>query len=240
MKTATGSPASDKPSGGGAGLTMSALDDVTRGQTLNEQVYLTLRKGLLTGAWKPGAKITARQISRVLGVSLTPAREAVIRLADEGAIAVSEKRTFSIPLLDAARYREITDIRSMLEPRATELATPRLSRGFVTQLAKLNERMRKKIEGEAFDEALRIDSEFHLRIYDEAGSPVLRRMIDSLWLQVGPTRTRLSVEYRRQLVGYRNHLRIIEALESGDAASAAVAMRDDLERGAAALIADLP
>jgi DNA-binding GntR family transcriptional regulator len=65
-------------------------------------------------------------------------------------------------------------------------------------------------------------------------------MIDSLWLQVGPTRTRLSVQYRRQLVGYRNHLRIIEALEGGNAASAASAMREDLERGAAALIADLP
>src|SRR5690606_24805874 len=136
---------------------------------------------------------------------------------------------------DAARYREITDVRALLEPRATELATPRLSRSFVTRLARLNEEMRKQIEAEEFDEALRLDSEFHLRIYDEADAPVLRRIIDSLWLQVGPTRTRLSVEYRRQLVGYRNHLRILDALRSGDPSSAASAMREDLERGAAAL-----
>lgn len=213
--------------------------DVVRGSTLTEQVYMQLRQGLLVGSWKPGDKITARKLSRALGVSLTPAREAIIRLANEGAIEVSETRMFSIPQLDRARYDEITRIRLQLEPMAAEMAARHCDAALADRLAALNEKLREQILVEAYDEALRLDSEFHLSIYDAAGSVVLRRLIDSLWLQIGPTRTRLSREYRRKLVGYGNHLKIIEALRAGDAGEAGAAMRRDLIDGANAIMSVL-
>lgn len=216
-----------------------ALEDVVRSSTLTDQVYMQLRHGLLLGVWKPGEKITARSLSRTLGVSLTPAREAITRLANEGAIEVSETRMFSIPDLSRERYEEITDIRIMLEPKAAALAAVRARPGLVSQLDKLNSKMRQKIENEEFDEALRLDSEFHLTIYDAAEATVLRRLIDTLWLQVGPTRNRLSQEYRKQLVGYGNHLKIIDALKSGDAEAVSDAMRKDLLDGAKVLLAVL-
>lgn len=221
------------------GFEDKALMDVERKTTLTEQVYAQLRNGLLLGLWKPGEKLTARQLSRTLGVSLTPSREAIIRLANEGAIEVSETRMFSIPVIGPERYREINAIRMLLEPMATELAARKAPEALVDALEALNEDMRAKILAEEFDEALHMDSQFHLSIYAAAETPVLLRLIDTLWLQVGPIRNLLSREYRRQLVGYQNHRRMLQALRSRDAALAGEALRKDLSDGANAVLAVL-
>ncbi|HEV7414600.1 MAG TPA: GntR family transcriptional regulator [Tianweitania sediminis] len=211
-------------------------EGVSRGATLTEQVYVQLRNGLLRGDWKPGDKISARSLSRSLGVSLTPSREAIAYLANEGAIHVSDTRMYSIPELDWQQYEEITRIRIQLEPMATQMAVEAAASDFVEQLEQINEDLKQRIKAEDFDAGLRLDSDFHLTIYDAAGSAVLRRLIDTLWLQIGPTRTRLSHEYRRRLVGYENHRAVIAAFKKNDASAAAEAMRRDLRQGADAII----
>jgi DNA-binding GntR family transcriptional regulator len=218
------------------GVNLGPLDDVVRGSTLTDQVYARLRRGLLVGQWKPGEKITARQLSRKLGVSLTPAREAIIRLSNEGAIDVSETRMFSIPRMGRDRYREITTIRLFLEPMATGLAAEKMPSSLPSRLSALNEEMRDKIVTGAFDEALWLDSEFHLTLYDAAEAPVLKRIIDILWLQAGPTRNRLSHEYRRRLIGYGHHSQVIAALAQHDVEAARNSLRNDLVDGTTAIL----
>lgn len=225
---------------GAVGLKSKFPDTIVRGSTLTEQVYLQLREGLLLGMWKPGEKLTARGLSRTLGVSLTPAREAITRLATEGAITVSETRMYSIPELDRAQYEEITRVRLQLEPLATSLAVKNAEADFADHLDHINENLKARILAEDFDEGLRLDSEFHLTIYDAAGSAVLRRMIDTLWLQIGPTRNLLSAPYRKRLVGFQNHRRVIAAFRDRNEADAHEAMKEDLTQGAAALMAILP
>lgn len=218
------------------GVDLGALDDIVRGSTLTDQVYAKLRRGLLVGQWKPGEKITARQLSRRLGVSLTPAREAIIRLSNEGAIDVSQTRMFSIPRMGRDRYREITSIRLFLEPMATGLAAERMPADLPARLSALNDEMREKIVLGAFDEALWLDSEFHLTLYDAAEAPILRRMIDILWLQAGPTRNRLDHEYRRRLIGFKHHSAVIAALGKGDVEAAKDGLRNDLVDGTTAIL----
>lgn len=209
---------------------------VVRGSTLTEQVYGQLRRGLLLGVWKPGERITARDFSRRLGVSLTPAREAIIRLSNEGAIHVTEARTFFVPEMGRERYQSITDIRLALEPMAAGIAAEKHPAELPKQLETLNEEMRGKIVAGAFDEALWLDSEFHLSLYGAARSPDLQRIIDSLWLQVGPVRNRLSIEYRRRLLGYGNHGQIVDALKARDRTALSAAVRKDLLEGATVIL----
>ena len=213
---------------------MGAVD---RGETLTDQVYARLRHGLLMGLWQPGEKITARQIGKDLGVSLTPAREAMMRLASEGALDVSVHRTFSAAALDVAQYREIAAIRIALEPIAARAAALLIPEAEIGRLADLNERMKELNASDHFREALQLDSEFHLTIYDHAAMPTLRAMIDSLWLRAGPTRNRLSHAYRRKLVGYGNHQRIIDALRRRDADAVAAVITEDLDHGTRSVIA---
>ena len=212
------------------------LESVDRGPMLSDQVYDRLRHGLLIGVWNPGEKITARKLGRDLGVSLTPAREAIMRLVNEGALDVSATRTFSAVTLTLAQYREIARIRIALEPMATEIATPLMDMALVTYLTDINEALKVAIGQDRFNDALQLDSTFHLAIYDRAAAPTLRNIIDSLWLRAGPTRNRLSHSFRKRLVGYENHKRILDALRTGDTDAAGAAMLRDLTAGTAKVI----
>lgn len=215
----------------GASASASAPEEIVRGATLTDQVYDRLCRGLLHGSFRPGQKITARQLGRELGVSLTPARDALARLATEGAIEISETRTFLVPRLSRERYAEVGRIRGLLEPLAAELAAQNAGPALAGRLHELNERMRAGILAEEFDEALSIDASFHHAIFEAAEATVLRRLIEGLWLQVGPMRTLLPHEYRKRLAGYGIHLEIIAAMRDRDAAAARDAVRRDLADG---------
>ncbi len=220
--------------------TASILDRLPRGATLTQRVYERLRRGLLVGFWAPGEKLSARNIAREMGVSQTPVREAMMRLANEGALEVSEARAFRTAELSSTQYRELVGIRLALEPMAAELAAARLTAAQIDQVEELNEGMAANIATETFGTAMEFDSAFHLMIYKEADQPLLLAIIDSLLLRAGPTRHRLSHAYRRSLAGYRQHCRIIEALRRHDGPGARALIAEDLSKGAAAILADLP
>lgn len=205
--------------------------EIVRGATLTEQVYAELRQRLLQGQFKPGERITARSLSRAMGVSLTPARDAIARLVREGAIEISETHMFSVPILKKDRYRAISQIRISLEPMAARQAVKAGRKGLADKLEALNNAMRDGIERQEFDESLRYDSEFHFSLYQAADEPDLERIIDGLWVLTGPTRTRLPIEYRQGLNGYKNHLKIIEGVRRGDAEAVADTIAYDIATG---------
>ena len=215
------------------------LDTLDRGATLTDRVYERLRRGLMVGAWAPGDRLSARAIARELAVSLTPVREAMLRLANEGALDLSETRSFRAPLLSRTEYHEVLRIRLALEPMAAAIAAERIAPDRVDAIEAVNERLAELLRGDNYAEALQADSEFHLSIYDAAAQPLLRSMIQSLLLRVGPTRTRLPREYRKSLAGYSHHRRIIAALKAGDAEAAREAQATDLTEGAAKVLETL-
>lgn len=226
----------DSPAPAPAPAAPGLFATVARGATLSDKVYERLRRAILIGVWAPGDKITARSLSREFGVSLTPVREAMMRLANEGALEVSETRAFLIPVLKRAQYREIVEIRLALEPLAAAAAVPAMTEQTIEALAGLKEQMLDMIRAERFNEALQRDSEFHLTLYDQANRPTLRGIIDSLWLRTGPTRNRLSYGFRKRLVGYQNNGRILAALRARDAAAVRGAVARDLSEGAAVIL----
>ncbi len=208
------------------------LGALPRGVSLTDRVYERLRRGLIVGAWAPGDRLSARAIARDMEVSLTPVREAMLRLANEGALELSETRSFRAPVLTRAEYEEVLRIRLALEPMAAARAAERITPETLETIEAFNEHLAEMLQADAYAEAWEADSEFHLSIYDAAEQPLLRSMIQSLLLRVGPTRTRLPRDYRKSLAGYNHHRRIVAALGTGDPDAAHEAMTADLTCGA--------
>ncbi len=215
------------------------LDPLDRGASLTDRVYERLRRGLIVGVWEPGDRLSARAIAREMSVSLTPVREAMLRLAKENALELSESRTFLAPKLNKAEYGELLRIRLALEPMAAGLAAERMRGDTLGAIEALNEKMAALLGADAFAEAFEADSEFHLAIYDAAAQPLLRSIIASLLLRAGPSRTRLSRDYRKALSGYNHHRRILAALRAGDAEAARAELAADITDGARLVMAAL-
>ena len=64
---------------------------------------IELRDFLMVGGVQPGEKITLRELTSAFGTSLMPVREAVQRLAAEGALEVLPNRAIRVPLMTRAR-----------------------------------------------------------------------------------------------------------------------------------------
>lgn len=97
---------------------MSAkLKVLERHQPLGDRVYSTLREYLRAGRIAHGQALQEAALAAQLGVSRTPVREALARLASEG-LVVAEGRSFTVPSLTMADIEEIYALRFLLEPEA--------------------------------------------------------------------------------------------------------------------------
>lgn len=208
------------------------LGTVDRADTLADQAYANIKTALMSGQLVPGERVSMRHIAEVFGISLTPARDALARLSAERALAVDPRRTFRVPVLNSADYRELLAIRLLLEGHATQAGVPRMSRQAVDDLERLNTKFAAAIESGSVKESLELNRQFHFSIYRAAEMPELFAIIEGLWVRVGPTLNLLHPGYQRGRRGLNNHLAALEAIRAGNADLAKAAIERDLVDGA--------
>ena len=220
---------------------LSGLHAVESG-TLGQRVYNELRDFLMVGGVKPGEKITLRQLTSAFGTSLMPVREAVQRLAAEGALEVLPNRAIRIPIMTKAGVREIRQVRLMLEGLAVEEATARIQPETIAQLEQLNEAFVQEMRTREDSARLfRVNKEFHFTIYRAAEMPVLLGIIENMWLRIGPfLHFSLGVRGREATRKFApdSHKEIIRAMRERDGTLGRAALESDLA-GAAELILQL-
>jgi DNA-binding GntR family transcriptional regulator len=95
----------------------SSLKPVKRPVALGELVYASLQTYLRSGAIVPGQPLQEVQLAELLGVSRTPVREAMMRLANEGLLS-TEGRSFVVPELNLEDLDHIYEVRALIEPAA--------------------------------------------------------------------------------------------------------------------------
>ncbi len=104
------------------------------GLAAHERVYRALRSRIMYGELDPGVALTIRGIGAEFGVSMTPAREAVRRLAAEGALSLSATGRVSTPELTPERIEELAALRALLEPELASRALPRAHMALIERL----------------------------------------------------------------------------------------------------------
>lgn len=156
--------------------------------TLADQVYADIKELIFAGQIPPGEKVTLRGLAAALGTSAMPVRDAVSRLVSDKALDMLPNRTVQVSWPSPERFEEIVLIRSDLEGLAAELAAERRTAGDLAQIEDLATRFDELVAPDRFDGsgAIRANRLFHFAVYDAAKSPILREMIEALWLQIGP------------------------------------------------------
>lgn len=212
-------------------MPLAGLEPVSRHETLAEDVYRMLRSAIMTGAVKPGEKISARSVAQSAKVSLTPAREAVSRLLGEGALELVGPKTVAVPQLSIEALDEITCIRLNVEGLAAEAAAPNFTASDVHELETIENLYEKTRTRKSFQDSLIINEEFHFKIYRASRMPRLIGFIESLWLQTGPSFNflRTSEPLSEQPIDY--HRQAIEGLKAHDGERVKIAIQTDIEFG---------
>lgn len=190
-----------------------------------EVQYTRLRKEILDGAFAPGTILLETVLSARYGVSRTPVREALGRLAQDGLIERST-RGFRIRQRDPEQILEIYEARIALEGRSAELAAKRRTDFDLARMTHLLDERRATTDPAQFGP---MNNRWHdalrLSAHNETVRDLLDRL-DSLLLLYRPRTLRPTADDR----SVEEHAEILDAISRGDADAAGTAMTDHLRR----------
>lgn len=196
----------------------------------HDRLYRALRTQVMHGELAPGQPLTLRGLARTFGVSMTPAREAVQRLAAEGALTLSLSGRISTPELTPERIEELASIRALLEPELASRALPRIHLALIERLKTINAANAEAVAKQDAVAYVRTNLEFHRTIYLRAQAPAMLALTETVWLQLGPTMRALYARLRRNDPP-QHHRTIIAALKAGDEPGLRLAIRTDVTQG---------
>ncbi|MFD1881406.1 GntR family transcriptional regulator [Paracoccus pacificus] len=209
---------------------MSAAASRPSDPAAHERLYRSLRQQILVGELLPGHALTMRGIAQANGVSMTPAREALRRLAAEGALTISSSGRISTPELSNERIEELAALRALIEPELASRALPRAHFALIDRLAAINGAIADAVDRHDAVAYIRSNLEFHRTLYLRAQSPAMLAVIETVWLQLGPTMRAVYGRVRRQEPP-RHHRMILAALRAGDEPGLRLAVRADVTQG---------
>ena len=197
---------------------------------LHTSIYDELRRRMITGKIVPGIGLSTRGLALELGVSQMPVRDALSRLAAEGAIAIRSKRRIEVPAMSQSRFTDLLDCRLLLEPEAAVRALPQIDAARLKRLRQVDAELDRAMERGDVIGYMECNYAFHFNIYAANDRPTLNRLIEALWLQFGPF---MHVVYGRygtaKLVD--QHRLALEAIEAGDAEGLRRAIASDIADG---------
>jgi DNA-binding GntR family transcriptional regulator len=198
---------------------------------LGDGVYREMKERLIRGVYEPGYKMTVRAIAEDLGVSSTPARDAINRLASDGALVYAGPKTVIVPILNEADLQEITLIRLALEGLAAERAAQEGSPQVIETLRQLQGKINSALQDRDYTTVLWHNKEFHFSVYRLARLPHLIALIEGLWLRIGPSLYDLYPDFAEGRQGVRNHEMAMEALAERDGPALRAAFESDIRDG---------
>lgn len=204
-------------------------------ETVQDRVYLELRRALIGGLFEPSQVLTIRGLADALMTSTMPVREALGRLITEKALEALPNRSVRVPPITLERMDDLLHARILIEGEAIALAAKRMSPRQISviesMLSEWDEMRALKLKKDV-DREVTLNQSFHFEIYRACGSTVLLPMIESLWLQSGPC-IRVAI-YAFSEAGEVDtahfHRGIVAALSNQDADAAREALVADISR----------
>jgi DNA-binding GntR family transcriptional regulator len=211
---------------------MQAVTPLPR-NTVSDSVTAALRGLIVAGALPEGERINEVHLSQRLGVSRTPLREALNRLASEGALTNAPGIGFSVKPLTLEEFEPLYGMRPILDPSALRL-TGLPSAEKLARLRDMNARIETARDAER---ALELDDAWHLALIEDCPNPILLALIDRFMRQTRRYEIALMRERSEVLLAGANHRAVLAALKRRDLDAACETLRHNLTRGAAPIVA---
>jgi DNA-binding GntR family transcriptional regulator len=192
-------------------------------QSLADKAYHAIRDRIVSLELAPGALIDERALVDELGMSRTPVREALMRLAQERLVEVYPRRGMFVTGVDVRELARLSEVRAVLEPEAARLAAERATDDERADLAALAD------EIAAADDLMGLDERIHRAVYHAAHNDLLETTLGQyyvlalrIWSMAGDRAHELeeAVDAHRSL---------LDAIVGGDGGRAAETMRAHVE-----------
>ena len=198
-----------------------------------------LRVKILEGPWSPGERLGEVELAELLGVSRTPVREALTRLAAEGLVEMLPNKGARVAIWSDARLNEIFDLRLLLEPTATGKAVGRLTDSEIDELEELAIRMQRHGEpggDRDFSAIATLNRQFHATLIDKSDSAQLQATLTSVRHISLATRNYQRYTDDSLSRSLSHHFEIVAAVRAGNSAWVESVMQCHLHNARTAML----
>jgi DNA-binding GntR family transcriptional regulator len=204
--------------------------------TKSEFAYTRVRDLILSGELLPGAVLNQAVLARRIGISTTPLREALRRLAQQGFVELDAHRDARVTTLDAEEARDLLEVRLSLDPLAAALAAERRTEDDLAELRAALEGL-ESLPTDPSAAQLAAHRRFHSAVYRASHNARLVEMLDGLWDTTDRYR-RHGLEVERdeaeRAAKAREHTVIVQAVTDRDGATAAEVVRAHIQTSSGA------
>jgi len=202
-----------------------------RPNTKADDLQRRLRRSLFDGGFVPGQAISIRRIAEEHDISVIPARDALRGLVAEGILVFKDSRTIVVPELDKQRIHDIRFARVSLERELAYRAFANFDAADLAALRDIDAQLDQVIETSDTRTYVHLNHAFHFHIYERAESPVILRLVESLWLQYAPSMRMVCTLFEASGIAHDYHRMALAALDCGDRDNFAAAIASDIRQG---------
>jgi DNA-binding GntR family transcriptional regulator len=192
---------------------------------LRDDVFGRLRNAIVDGTFAPGEQLRDVELAEWMGVSRTPVREALLRLAEAGLVVARPGRSTTVSSVDARAVRDARDVVAAMHEVAVREAAASLTEEDLEAMREANRRFRRAVAEGDLDEALRADDDLHAVPVAVAANRALVAVLEQ-FTPVVRRAERLRFSRRDGLASVDRHDELIRLCAAGDATGAAAVAFD--------------
>ncbi|HYH61381.1 MAG TPA: GntR family transcriptional regulator [Solirubrobacterales bacterium] len=198
-------------------------------QSVADQVYAVLRERIADGDIERGSRLHQEDLAAEFGVSRTPVREALRKLAAEGLVDLYANRGARVATATDEQLRSSYETRLVVEPGAARMAADR-------QIPAAIEAMKSAIRaeekaGRSSAKLFQANRAFHLALIEGSGNPQLVAFMEHVWIgRIGATLYEARLDEKGLSADNDAHKAIASAIENGKPGEAERLTRGHLER----------
>jgi DNA-binding GntR family transcriptional regulator len=207
-------------------------NDLDPSKAIAPQVYARLRDAIIRNRFAPGDRISESEIARACEVSRQPVREAFIKLAGEGLLAILPQRGTIITKIS---YTAVLDARFLREAIEADIVAILAQDSDMQLVVDLRRQLQAQVNVADSKGFIELDERFHRTLADAAGKRGAWRLIEGLKSQMDRVRF-LSLRQFPVAKLIAQHTAIVDGIEAGDGPGANAAIRGHLRE----ILSDLP
>lgn len=209
-------------------------DDLDPSVAISPQIYTHLRDAIIRNRFAPGDRISESEIARACNVSRQPVREAFIKLAGEGLLAILPQRGTVITKIGYGAVLDARFLREAIEADIVSILAANPDPAVIRDLRAQLKGQAAVVKTDPLD-FIGLDERFHRTLADAAGKSGAGRLIEGLKSQMDRVRFLSLGQFPvKKLIA--QHTAVVDRIEFGDPQGANAAIRGHL-RG---VLSDLP
>lgn len=207
---------------------MSTAPDSSDPVSTVGRVYQRVKELAISFALKPGERINEVVLAKTLGVSRTPLREALNRLASDGFLTFSPKYGFYRRPLDVKEIVDLYELRQQIEVSSIRYGVERAAPEAIDEIGRYLVQSRPDLPGRTIDDLVALDEGFHERLIGLTGNAETLRVLQNVNSRIRFLRW-IDMDGRRQGT-QAEHLAVIEAVRAHNAPEAAALLERHIHR----------